>query len=206
VKTSSKQSSRVSLVVVKVGGSLFDWAELPRRLRAHLETRTEDQILLIAGGGGVTDQIRALDRVHGLGDEVAHRLAIRSIDLTARMLAALLPDARLVERLDEVQDAGRLVVLAPSVAIEELDRIGDEPLPASWDVTSDTIAARVAQHLGASALVLLKSTDLPTGSTRQSAVEMGVVDPMFERFARRLTRVEIVNFRDDSGSGGVLLE
>jgi 5-(aminomethyl)-3-furanmethanol phosphate kinase len=201
-----KESTHPPLVVVKVGGSLFDWPELRDRLGAYLETRRDDRVLLVAGGGAVTDQIRALDRVHGLGDDAAHRLAIQSMNLTARILSALLPDAPIVERLSEVHDMAMLAVLAPAGVLDEIDRLSENPLPASWEVTSDTIAARVAGHLQASCLVLIKSAKLPVGTTRAKAVELGLVDPSFEAFARGVRRVEYVNLRDRDARAEVLLE
>ena len=48
-------------------------------------------MVLIAGGGPAADVVRVLDRIHGLGDETAHRLALHAMDLTAIILAELLP-------------------------------------------------------------------------------------------------------------------
>src|SRR5205823_10227520 len=80
-----------------------------------------------------------------------------------------------------------------------------EALPASWDATSDSIAARVTLATGASLLVLLKSTDRPRGSW-QEAVRRGVVDPLFIRtLARGKVRmpasppVVLLNFREPPG-------
>src|SRR5271165_5143987 len=89
-------------VVIKVGGSLLDWPELPGRLAAFLaRCRDEDPagggtFLLMAGGGPAADLIRTMDRIHGLGDARAHWLAIRAMDLTAQLLSALLPGATVV--------------------------------------------------------------------------------------------------------------
>ena len=48
----------------------------------------DERIVLIAGGGPAADMVRGLDRIHGLGDETAHRLALHAMDLTAIVLAA----------------------------------------------------------------------------------------------------------------------
>ena len=65
--------TRPTLTIVKVGGSLFDWPELPVRLTAYIEQRRAmgpiEQTVLIAGGGPAADWIRALDRIHGLGSK-----------------------------------------------------------------------------------------------------------------------------------------
>jgi aspartokinase-like uncharacterized kinase len=64
-------------------------------------------------------------------------------------------------------DAGRVPVLAPSQWLREAD-----PLPHSWDVTSDSIAAWVAGAVGARRLVLVK----PSG-----AAGADLIDPYFSR-------------------------
>ena len=80
-------------MVVKVGGSLFDWPDLGPRLRQWLAANAPREVILVPGGGPTADVIRTLDRTHGLGDEAAHWLALRAMAVNAELLAALLPGA-----------------------------------------------------------------------------------------------------------------
>lgn len=203
--------TRSSLTVIKVGGSLFDWPEFPRRLAGFLEARQaidgDERIVLIAGGGPAADIVRTLDRTHGLGDQTAHRLAICAMDLTARILADLLPEAVAVDRLEAlttVWSAGAIPVLAPRLALEQAQLSGANSLPASWDVTSDTIAAWVAVQLAADQLILVKSAPLPVGTDRQHAARLGLVDPLFPIVARPLLRVEYLNLREPADQPRIL--
>jgi aspartokinase-like uncharacterized kinase len=61
-------------------------------------------------------------------------------------------------------------------------------LPASWDVTSDTLAAWLAGEIGADRLVLVKSARLPLGPTPTAALARdGIVDPILPRRVNRLS-------------------
>jgi aspartokinase-like uncharacterized kinase len=200
----SSKPTQPGVTVIKVGGSLLEWPELPRRLAAFLDDHRRDGDLstshytLMAGGGLAADLIRTMDQIHGLGDERAHRLAIDALDLNARILAAILPGCLVVEGPEELHlacDHGQIAVLAPSRFLEELDDRRPDPLPASWDVTSDSIAARIAVGLNASRLVLLKSACLPPGAGRADAAKLGLVDPFFPVAARELTIVEYICLR-----------
>ncbi len=195
--------TRSSLTVIKVGGSLFDWPEFPRRLSGFVDARKaldrDERLVLIAGGGPAADVVRALDRIHGLGDQAAHRLALRAMDLTAYFLSAIVPGAVLVEHGDDFHrawTAGLIPVLAPRCIIAEIERTEEHALPASWDVTSDSIAAQIASHLAADRLILLKSAPLPDNTDRHQAVRLGLVDAMLPLVARSLRRVEYMNLRD----------
>src|SRR5262249_28627381 len=78
------------LVVVKVGGSLYDLPDLGQRLAAWVHRLPASKVLLVPGGGATTDVVRDLDRCHGLGEATAHDLAMRSLTLNAWFLAAVL--------------------------------------------------------------------------------------------------------------------
>jgi len=195
----------VSLTVIKVGGSLLDWPLLPERLTAFLDASQDggrvDRIVLIAGGGPAVDVIRALDQIHRLGDETAHQLALHALDLTGTILATLLPGSILVDRIEslvEVWKREAIPILAPRKVLDEIDLARSDPLPSSWEVTSDTIAARVAVHLEAECLVLLKSAPVPASSTLDEAVRLGLIDRVLPEVARSLTRVEYLNLRGPS--------
>jgi aspartokinase-like uncharacterized kinase len=192
-----------SLTIVKVGGSLFDWPELPERITSFLDARRardrDERVVLIAGGGPAADVVRRLDRIHGLGEETAHRLAIEALDLTALFLAGLIPNTVLIERSENLALAwksGRKPVLSPRQILGEFEQWGKNALPATWDVTSDSIAARIALDLRAHRLILLKSAPLPAGASREAAARLGLVDPMLPVIARDLAPVEYLNLRE----------
>jgi 5-(aminomethyl)-3-furanmethanol phosphate kinase len=189
-------------IVVKVGGSLLDWPELPGRLGAYLAERRGEVAALVVGGGRAADLIRDLDRAHGLGEERSHDLALRALELTAHVLAALLPGLAVVSDLPSlgaVRSAGGMPVLAPRAFLEREEREANTPLPHRWAVTSDSIAARVAERLGAAELALLKSASPPPGIDRDGAARLGLVDPYFPEASRPLRRVTFLNLRDPAG-------
>jgi aspartokinase-like uncharacterized kinase len=187
-------------VVFKVGGSLFDWPDLPGCLSRLLSEHQAAgrRTVVLAGGGPAVDFVRMLDRTFELGDRAAHHLALRSLDLTAHVLAALVPGLDVVDELaalDPVWERRRIPILAPRRFLDEHDSRSPSPLPHTWDVTSDTIAARVAVCLGAWELVLLKSTSLPPDTDRREAARLGLVDPLFPEASRDLERVFSIDVR-----------
>ncbi|MEX2093102.1 MAG: hypothetical protein WD971_10520 [Pirellulales bacterium] len=162
--------TRARVSVVKVGGSLLDSPELPRRLRAWLAAETAAQhdthVVLIAGGGKWVDAIRHLDAHTPLGDERAHWICIALMDVTAGLIGAMLPELCTTSSLAEVES--RLLVpgvtlLRPGEFVRECEpTLAGTRLPANWSVSSDSIAGRLAIVLGADEVVLLKSAPPPT--------------------------------------------
>jgi aspartokinase-like uncharacterized kinase len=194
--------------LIKVGGSLLEWPGLPASLSGYLAERRGERLVLLAGGGAAADFVRRLDEQHGLGEERSHALALRSLDLTAHALASLIETLIVVEDASGIESAwaeGRIPVLAPRIFLEEDDRSAD-PLPHSWDVTSDSIAARVAVRLGARELVLLKSAAMPSTMGRKEAARAGLVDAAFPEAAREVTHVLVRNLRDPDAVAVALRE
>jgi aspartokinase-like uncharacterized kinase len=156
------------------------------------------RIALVVGGGAAADFIRAMDRIHRLGDDAAHRLAIHALDLSACVLQSLLPGSSIVSgpvALQAAWDRREFPILSPRGFLEELDDGRPDALLASWDVTTDSIAARIAVRLGAGRLVLIKSAVLPQGIDRSEAARLGLVDAMFPLVARGLDQVDWVSIR-----------
>jgi len=157
-------------VVVKLGGSLLaDPPRLQRTLDTVGSIAAAGRIVVIPGGGPFADAVRDIDGRLGLSADAAHWMAILAMDQYSYVLASRLPNAALVESRDEcvrALDQGALAVLAPSRWLKAAD-----PLPHSWEVTSDSLAAWLAGELGASRLVLVK----PAGAGEP------LVDPYFSR-------------------------
>jgi aspartokinase-like uncharacterized kinase len=190
--------------VVKVGGSLYDLPDLGQRLQRWLSTHAPPHVMLIPGGGPTADVIRTLDHRYALGEHKAHWLALRAMTLNAYFLADLLDRATVVgsvEACGRVWDNLGLPVL-DAFAFAERDEAQSGHLPHSWDVTSDALAARVAQVLQARQLVLLKSVSFPEGLDWVEAGRQGWVDRAFaqvlgqaELAGSTTLRVRVVNLR-----------
>lgn len=186
--------------VIKVGGSLSRRPEALRRLMAALGALARARALVVVPGGGpFAEEVRRADRRFALGDSPAHWMAILAMDQYAYLLAHLAGGAALVRAREEVA-AGRLNVLAPSSWLARAN-----PLPHSWGVTSDSIAAWVARQLRAKMLVLLKDVDglfdrdprggAPARLRPRAARDRlnGVVDGYFARALGRRMPCWIVN-------------
>lgn len=178
--------------VVKVGGSLFDSPQLATALRAWLNTQPPACNVLVAGGGKFADLIREADRRFSLGEETSHWLCIDLLRVTARLLAALLPEARLVMDLAQlnaelaVTDAAGPIVFCAKHFMQD-----DQSLPHSWSVTTDSIAARLAESIQADELVLLKSSDPPADTEELG----GYVDRSFPLAVRNVKKIRFVNLK-----------
>ena len=105
-------------------------------------------VLVVPGGGPFADAVRAVDAQVGLGDDVAHALALRAMDQLGLLLARLLPAAEPLTALVAPRALG-LLVAAPAFA-------GRPEVPESWAVTSDSLAVLAAGAIGAEEAILLK--------------------------------------------------
>jgi aspartokinase-like uncharacterized kinase len=178
--------------VIKLGGSLLDLEGLADKLRRWLWQQQPADNLILVGGGPLVDSIRQADRLHRLGQEASHWLSIRAMDVTARLLGAMLPELPLSDRLEHESSGIAARILLPLRILEALDAQSDlRPLAHHWDVTSDSIAAWLASIVRADELVLLKSR-LP--SAGQGAGDL--VDPRFGEVTRGIPVIRCVNLRD----------
>ena len=158
-------------LVVKVGGGLLKQrGDFARVLDVLSAIHQRHRLLIVPGGGPFADAVRVVDERVGLSDDVAHWMAIRAMDQYAQVIGDRMAGASLVSAPTEIESAlqvDRIPVLMPYRWLRDVD-----PLPHSWDVTSDSIAAWVAGAVGASRLVLVK----PRG-----AAGVDLVDPYFAR-------------------------
>lgn len=162
---STDESSAIDLVI-KVGGALLEHvAHLERVVAAISAVSRALRVVVVPGGGPFADAVRRVDERLALGDEEAHWMAVLGMDQYAHLLAARIESGIVVSSREQIgtsHRSGQIPVLAPSAWLKTAD-----PLPHSWDVTSDSIAAWVAVELGAARLLLIK----PPGARGPSLVD-----------------------------------
>jgi aspartokinase-like uncharacterized kinase len=141
------------LTVVKLGGGLAREAGdgALRALCSEIAAAgARHPLLIVPGGAEFADTVREHDQRFGLRSQTAHRMAILAMDQFGWALADLIPGAVRRAALGPLAH-GVVAVLLPAALLAERD-----PLPGSWAVTSDSIAAWVAGAAGAGRLVLVK--------------------------------------------------
>ena len=176
--------------VVKLGGSLEATGALPPLLDVLVRAAAEGhRLLVVPGGGRFADAVRAVCAETDPGADAAHWAAVLAMDQLAHLMAGWAPAASLIadpDAADDVADRGLLPILAPFAWLRATDS-----LPHSWDVTGDTIAARLAADLDVRRLVLVKAADpFPAASSAhapaaaiavEELVQHGLVDAYFPR-------------------------
>jgi 5-(aminomethyl)-3-furanmethanol phosphate kinase len=154
------------VTVVKVGGGLGDDALRPL-CTALGELGRRHPLIVVPGGARFADAVRDADRRFGLRAAASHRMAILGMDQFGWVLGDLIPGAVRCADLRRA-DAGRTTVLLPA-------GLPLDALPASWDVTSDSIAAWVAGRVAAGRLVLVKAVDDLHGRARLTVAELAAL-------------------------------
>tara|TARA_R110002111_G_scaffold262694_1_gene340220 strand:+ start:168025 stop:168687 length:663 start_codon:yes stop_codon:yes gene_type:complete len=188
--------------VIKIGGSLFDLPDLAVRLSRLRERLENTKPLIVCGGGAAANLVRDWDQRHQLGKTAAHWLAIQAMMLNDQLLCHLLPDSCIVTSQAEADSAWkmqRVPILCAFTYLKQTASLEFADLPASWDVTSDSIAAWVALTWPAEELILLKSVDLPENKTLSELAEAGLVDAYLPRLSDCLPPLRWCNLRSDHG-------
>ena len=184
--------TRTLIRITKVGGSLFDLPDLGERVQHWLDAQPPAVNVLLAGGGRAVDLIRR--EASTFTESEAHWRCVDAMTQTARGLCRLIPSARPQTHVP-FRSTRRPIVFECASWLKHLEPLTPgTQLPESWDVTSDSIAARVAICTGADELVLLKSTD-PPSSHLQELSDKGYIDKFFPKLAGELPPWRMVNLR-----------
>jgi 5-(aminomethyl)-3-furanmethanol phosphate kinase len=163
-------------IVMKVGGGLLAHRDCFDAVLATIGAAGGGRrLLVVPGGGPFADAVRSVDRRLRLSAEAAHWMAVLAMDQYGHLIADRLAGGVLVSdrtAIGAALEARQVPVLAPFRWMRDVD-----PLPHTWDVTSDSIAAWVAGEVGARKLVLVK----PPGAAGGSSEARDLVDAYFSR-------------------------
>lgn len=211
VDESEAQFRRVPLnanltTVVKLGGSLLNRPTIEVEFVNWIKHLPCKPTLIVVGGGQRVDDLRELDRANTLDPGDVHWKAIEIMDEHSQMVSRWFAegdqshkDLNCVDDLenfrmmdvDHRSRAAHVYVLRPLAWLRRFDRSWlSTILPESWSVTSDSIAAFVAQTISAEELILLKSRSCESRDPQQWQ-QQGMVDQHFCQIDLGKTTVRI---------------
>lgn len=169
--------------VVKIGGSLADDDRLTDWLDQILK-HTRKPIVIVPGGGPFADQVRQMQSRWTFSDLAAHQMAILGMHQFGYLLADLRPQIMIASCVQSIQDSLKQGV-SKLIWLPEIAELNQAQIPATWDITSDSLAAWLSQQLNADHLFLIKSVDLP--NTQQipgyDNKHLEIVDKAFSRMS-----------------------
>jgi aspartokinase-like uncharacterized kinase len=169
--------------VLKLGGSLARSPALPHWL-AVLSEQGGGRVILVPGGGPFADGVRQLQQRWRFADVVAHHMALLAMEQYGLMLAGIEPrliPARNKDRLLTVLHAGHVPVWLPAGMAGTR-----EDIPATWETSSDSLAAWLTLELQADCLILVKAVAPKPGKVWVDELcARGIVDAGFSSYLVR---------------------
>lgn len=164
------------LTVIKLGGSLLE----TERLRECLQTiqKRSGRIAIVTGGGVFAEQVRLQQQRWQFDDVAAHRMALLAMQQMAILCHGLIPAFSLFEQVVDFDGVAGIGIWLPQIT--ELDVAG---IPATWDITSDSLSAWLANRLGADRLELIKAAPVNEAADLSTLQAQGLLDEAFLRLA-----------------------
>lgn len=149
-------------------------------------------MVIVPGGGAFADQVRLAQQHWQFDDNTAHRMALLAMQQMALMFKGLKPDFTIADTVAAIHDQlnrKKTVIWSPDIV--ELDNAGVE---ASWDITSDSLAAWLAKTVSATELILIKSAAIDANLNLQQLAEQNIVDKAFCDFvAQAAFKIQIID-------------
>lgn len=152
-------------IIIKLGGSLMkgEQGRLLSILGGIIANSPPVQPLLIVPGGGIfADLIRQIHMDFTLQEESCHFMAIQAMDQYAYLIHEFIPGSIMVDFSAAKFRLEKAMPLKPQILLTStyFKTLSSEILPRNWQVTSDSLAAHLAQKIRADHLIIVKSTDI----------------------------------------------
>jgi aspartokinase-like uncharacterized kinase len=180
------------MIVVKLGGSLAVSGKLSACLDKVEQLQQGRAVVIVPGGGVFADQVRNMQQQWQFDDRTAHQMAILAMQQMALVIKALKPNFKIIDWVAELLTQNN----QPSTSIwsPELNELDTAGIPSSWDISSDSLSAWLANKIGADELILVKSVKIAPDFDVLKLAQEQVVDTLFYQYTQRVPfTVSIVN-------------
>lgn len=143
--------------IIKIGGSIIQNQASKKLFEVLNGLRQHFSFVILPGGGAFANLVRDYYKNHQLSDDRAHWMAILCENILGFLILENLESGVPVFELSEIPNAIETSKIPVFLPFQHL--FTQDPLPHSWDVTSDSIAAYLAETLQVQKLILIKDVD-----------------------------------------------
>jgi aspartokinase-like uncharacterized kinase len=198
-----ERHSTLPLHVIKIGGSLLantsDRSAI-ENAAMWLAQQSGSINVVIVGGGHAVDHLRHWQRQFNLTEKQAHLNAVQVMSLNTSRLArsscktSVITSWKALTNFLDSDNANPTTIMFDCLSfVQDVEpTLKGTRLASDWSCTSDSIAARIAQLLGADKLTLLKSRTACSGDLR-TLQYANYVDASFPQMAADIKSVTFVD-------------
>lgn len=178
------------MIIIKLGGSLYDSPKLKLWLAAIAEQAKQQSIIIVPGGGPFADQVREAQHLHQFDDGHAHHMAILAMAQFGLLIAGIEQQCQLFYYpVDKSAPPQGLSVWLPNQQL-----VSDTVLGHSWGISADSLALWLANELNAEQLILIKQSNDLLGKSLTELSKLSVIDNGFPQlFLQIPTATQIIN-------------
>ena len=172
----------IKSAIFKIGGKILDNSKNLINTIAQFTQLFEDgvikKIILIPGGGLLANFVRNIYREFKINDELAHWMAIYSMDYNGIELKRKFSHLQIYEDYEKLEKESKaLSIFLPYKYLKSKNE-----LPHTWDVTSDSITLYLAKKFGVPECFLIKDVEGIIDSNQNIIKEMSTVE--FRQFTQ----------------------
>ena len=183
------------MLIIKLGGSLSQADTLLNCLDKIEKNYKHQKVIIVPGGGAFADQVRMAQSHWQFDDSIAHKMAILAMQQMALLIQGLKSEWMIAEtttHLTEGLKTNNVLIWSPCNK-----ELAANDIAESWDITSDSLAAWLANKLSAQHLILVKSATIDQNLSLQELSQTGIIDKCFCEFvADSAFKINIINQQD----------
>ena len=166
------------MVIVKLGGSLFNSRLLPNWLDKLATLSQRESIIIVPGGGPFADQIRQAQQQHNIDDAHAHHMALLAMSQFGLLLLSLCD--RSIPLYYPTQAPFKAPENMLSIWLPDNNLLKEKQIRQNWETTSDSLALWLAHQLKPKKLTLLKHK-IQQYNSIQTLSKIGTLDLTFPK-------------------------
>ncbi|PHS69952.1 MAG: delta 1-pyrroline-5-carboxylate synthetase [Methylophaga sp.] len=187
------------MVVVKIGGSLYNTPELKQWLIILAEHAKNQPIIIVPGGGPFAEQVRSSQSLYHFDDSHAHHMAILAMAQFGILLSGQIQCKFIHYPAPVIPVSTSLSIWLPDQSLLAVDE-----LKHSWEITSDSLSLWLSQQLQADQLLLIKKAPVLSQFVTE-LIDNEVLDAGFAPlFDKNAITTKIMHYQDYANLGRYL--